>query len=180
MAVSGRVGQPRAHAAGRATVPRTDRELDGQRPSPAVRAVKPCVGIKRSNWVSGLSGQPLCRVTGPLNTATGPRGFPCRVGSAQAMRVKHWNRAGFLSLLGFCGKSPSSSECAPSHFAYLLRCCGPQQVAQIDLRPSVERTSAENASTRIHLGVSDRSTLLTTGALRPANARAKQGAGVGS
>ena len=41
-------------------------------------------------------------------------------------------------------------------FANLLRWFGPEQVAQIDLCPSVETTGAENASTRIHFGGSDR------------------------
>ena len=36
-----------------------------------------------------------------------------------------------------------------------IRCYGPRHFAQIDLRTSVWRTSAENASTRIHFGVSD-------------------------
>src|SRR5579871_6131315 len=41
----------------------------------------------------------------------------------------------------------------------LPRWFGPQRVAQIGLRPSDERSSAENASTRIHLGVSGLCTL---------------------
>src|SRR5262249_43546941 len=32
-------------------------------------AANPAVRIKRSSWVSGLSGQPLCRVTGWVSTA---------------------------------------------------------------------------------------------------------------
>lgn len=36
------------------------------------------------------------------------------------------------------------------------RCIGPQQVAHIDHRPSVERTGAENTSTRIRPEVSIR------------------------
>src|SRR5690348_4990198 len=41
---------------------------------------------------------------------------------------------------------------AANPFQYVLRRCEPQQVAQIDLHPSVERTGEENASTRIYLG----------------------------
>ena len=98
VAVSGRARQPRADAAGRATVPRTDRELDGQRPSPAVRAVKPCVGIKRSNWVSGLSGQPWCRLTGTLDTGpdvknTGPLplGVACQLAGLADWPARSWS-----------------------------------------------------------------------------------------
>jgi hypothetical protein len=39
----------------------------------------------------------------------------------------------------------------------LLRCCGPQRASHLVLRAEVERSSADNASTRIHFGVSDRS-----------------------
>jgi hypothetical protein len=41
-------------------------------------AVKPGVRIKRSTWVSGLSGQPMCRVTGAVGT--GCAVSPDRVG----------------------------------------------------------------------------------------------------
>src|SRR5262249_16187493 len=66
--VSGGAGQPRGDAAGRATVPGTDRDPRGQRPSPAVRAAKPRVGIKRQNHVSGLSGKTTCRATRSVDT----------------------------------------------------------------------------------------------------------------
>src|SRR5262249_31087296 len=45
-------------------------------------------GLKALSWKTGVEG--------PLDTAIGPQGFPCRVGSAQAMRVTLWNRAGVL------------------------------------------------------------------------------------
>jgi hypothetical protein len=56
------------------------------------------------------------------------------------MLVRHWNSAILFSLLAYCAESVSNSESATFPFTNLLRCCGPQQVAQIDLRPSVERT----------------------------------------
>jgi hypothetical protein len=54
-----------------------------------------------------------------------------------------------------CKRSPLS-VCCRSVLLYSRRCVGPPRAADLGLRASVERTGAENAPTRIHLGVSDR------------------------
>ena len=55
------------------------------------------------------------------------------------------------------GVLPVGSILRAQHYVNSCRWFGPQQIAQIDLRPSVEMTGAECDSTRIHFGVADRS-----------------------
>jgi hypothetical protein len=53
---------------------------------------------------------------------------------------------------------------APIQSGNSSRCVGPPRAGRFGLRAQVERTGAENASTRIHLGVSNRRALLKRGA----------------
>ena len=71
---------------------------------------------------------------------------PGRDEFAHAMLVRHWNRSRSFSLLGYCSERVLDIEGAPVRFANLLRCCGSQRVAPIDLRSSVDKTEGCNAS----------------------------------
>src|SRR5262249_22208377 len=95
------------------------------------------VGVRDDGWVRTKSAELGCRRTGKTKEDRKPPSFA------------------------------QSGLFAPTICLKLLRRVGPEQVTQIDLRPSVDQTEARNGKGQIAVGVSDRRAHDLVGELTP-------------
>ena len=78
------------------------------------------------------------------------------VNRKEAPRMRHSNQEKFRQQVQFLRRQFLQDGQLPAEAVvdeFVLRCCGPQRASDLVLRAEVERSEAENTSTRIHFGV---------------------------